>query len=131
MKDRIKLIRQNAGMTQQEFAKQIGVSRNTIATYETSVRIPIDAIVLSICREFNINETWLRTGEGNMYMEENPDFMLSKWFGEILREESSSFKKQLILALSQMSEREWSLLQNFVDTFVAGKTSVKFCSQEL
>ena len=120
MKDRIKLIRQNAGMTQQEFAKQIGVSRNTIATYETSVRIPIDAIVLSICREFNINETWLRTGEGNMYMEENPDFMLSKWFGEILREESS-FKKQLILALSQMSEREWSLLQNFVDTFVAGK----------
>lgn len=121
MKDRIKLIRQNAGMTQQEFAKQIGVSRNTIATYETSVRIPIDAIVLSICREFNINETWLRTGEGNMYMEENPDFMLSKWFGEILREESSSFKKQLILALPQMSEREWSLLQNFVDTFVAGK----------
>ena len=121
MKDRIKLIRQNAGMTQQEFAKQIGVSRNTIATYETSVRIPIDAIVLSICREFNINETWLRTGEGNMYMEENPDFMLSKWFGAILREESSSFKKQLILALSQMSEREWSLLQNFVDTFVAGK----------
>ena len=121
MKDRIKLIRQNAGMTQQEFAKQIGVSRNTIATYETSVRIPIDAIVLSICREFNINETWLRTGEGNMYMEENPDFMLSKWFGEILREESSSFKKQLILALSQMSEREWSLLQTFVDTFVAGK----------
>ena len=90
MKDRIKLIRQNAGMTQQEFAKQIGVSRNTIATYETSVRIPIDAIVLSICREFNINETWLRTGEGNMYMEENPDFMLSKWFGEILREESSA-----------------------------------------
>lgn len=121
MKDRIKLIRQNAGMTQQEFAKQIGVSRNTIATYETSVRIPIDAIVLSICREFNINETWLRTGEGNMYMEENPDFMLSKCFGEILREESSSFKKQLILALFQMSEREWSLLQNFVDTFVAGK----------
>ena len=121
MKDRIKLIRQNAGMTQQEFAKQIGVSRNTIATYETSVRIPIDAIVLSICREFNINETWLRTGEGNMYMEENPDFMLSKWFGEILREESSSFNKQLILALSQMSVRDWSLLLNFVDTFVAGK----------
>ena len=77
MKDRIKLIRQNAGMTQQEFAKQIGVSRNTIATYETSVRIPLDAIVLSICREFNINETWLRTGEGSMYMEENLDFMLS------------------------------------------------------
>lgn len=66
MKDRIKLIRQNAGLTQQQFAKQIGVSRNTIATYETSVRTPIDAIVLSICREFNVNENWLRTGEGTI-----------------------------------------------------------------
>lgn len=66
MKDRIKLIRQNARLTQQQFAKQIGVSRNTIATYETSVRTPIDAIVLSICREFNVNENWLRTGEGTI-----------------------------------------------------------------
>ena len=48
MKDRIKLIRKNAGLTQQEFASKIGVSRNTIATYETSVRIPIDAIVKSL-----------------------------------------------------------------------------------
>ena len=38
--------------------------RNTIATYETCERTPIDAIVRSLCHEFNINETWLRTGQG-------------------------------------------------------------------
>ena len=76
MKNRIKLIRQNAGLTQQEFAKRIGVSRNTIATYETSGRNPIDAIVRAMCREFNVNEEWLRTGIGEMY-QSNPDVELS------------------------------------------------------
>ena len=49
MKNRIKAVRQNTGLTQQEFARRIGVSRNTIATYETSERTPIDAIVRSLC----------------------------------------------------------------------------------
>ena len=62
MNKRIKKIRQNAGMTQREFADRIGVSRNTIAAYETDARVPIDAIIVSICREFNVNEDWLRTG---------------------------------------------------------------------
>ena len=61
MRDRIKTIRKNAGMTQQQFAEKLGVSRNTIATYETSVRVPIDAIIISMCREFGVREEWLRT----------------------------------------------------------------------
>lgn len=112
MKNRIKIIRTNAGMTQKEFAEKIGVSRNTIATYETSSRTPIDAILFSICREFNVNETWLRTGEGNMYLETNPDLLLSKWFGLLLREKPDSFKKQFILTLSQLTEDEWHVLQH-------------------
>ena len=56
MRDRIKTIRKNAGMTQQQFAEKLGVSRNTIATYETSVRVPIDAIIISMCREFGVRE---------------------------------------------------------------------------
>ena len=116
MKDRIKLIRKNAGLTQQEFASKIGVSRNTIATYETSVRIPIDAIVKSLCREFDVNEVWLRTGEGSMYVETNPDLALSKWFGHLLRENPTSFKKRFIMTLSKLSDNEWKMLEKMVDT---------------
>ena len=87
MRDRIKTIRKNAGMTQQQFAEKLGVSRNTIATYETSVRVPIDAIIISMCREFGVREEWLRTGKGAMYRETTPDLELSKWFGQILKEE--------------------------------------------
>lgn len=122
MKDRIKLVRKNAGLTQQEFAKRIGVSRNTIATYETSVRVPIDAIIVSLCREFNLNETWLRTGQGDMYKETNPDIALSRWFGKLLREEPDSFKKQLILTLSKLSENEWDALSKIIDSLITKRT---------
>lgn len=114
MNKRIKEIRQNAGMTQREFADRIGVSRNTIAAYETDARVPIDAIIVSICREFNVNEDWLRTGLGNMYAEVNPDIQLSKALGSLLREEAGSFKKQLILSLLELNQKEWDTLEKLI-----------------
>ena len=111
MKNRIKAIRKNAGMTQQQFANRIGVSRNTIATYETSVRVPIEAVLLSIWREFGVNEEWLRTGEGEMYIDITPDLELSRWFGQLLREEDNSFQKKFLLMLSKLTEEEWNSLQ--------------------
>lgn len=114
MNKRIKEIRQNAGMTQREFADRIGVSRNTIAAYETDARVPIDAIIVSICREFNVNEDWLRTGLGNMYTEVNPDIQLSKALGSLLREEAGSFKKQLILSLLELNQKEWDTLEKLI-----------------
>ena len=114
MNKRIKEIRQNAGMTQREFADRIGVSRNTIASYETDARVPIDAIIVSICREFNVNEDWLRTGLGNMYAEVNPDIQLSKALGSLLREEAGSFKKQLILSLLELNQKEWDTLEKLI-----------------
>lgn len=114
MNKRIKEIRQNAGMTQREFADRIGVSRNTIAAYETDARVPIDAIIVSICREFNVNEDWLRTGLGNMYAEVNPDIQLSRALGSLLREEAGSFKKQLILSLLELNQKEWDTLEKLI-----------------
>ncbi|MDE7156458.1 MAG: helix-turn-helix domain-containing protein [Lachnospiraceae bacterium] len=70
MKDRIKKIRKTLDLTQQEFADRIGIKRNSFANYETGRNTPIDAIIISICREFNVNENWLRTGEGEMYVEQ-------------------------------------------------------------
>jgi len=63
------MLRQALDLTQQKFAEQIGVKRNTVANYETGRNTPIDAIVSSICRQFNVNEQWLRTGKGDMFNE--------------------------------------------------------------
>lgn len=67
MNNRIKEIRKQAKLSQEKFGNAIGVSRDTIANIEAD-RIEIKEIfITSICREFNVNEEWLRTGNGEMY----------------------------------------------------------------
>lgn len=75
MKDRIKKIRKELDLTQQEFADRLGIKRNTISTYESGRNIPIDAVVSLICREFDIREEWLRTGEGEMFKPKPSDIL--------------------------------------------------------
>ena len=72
MERRIKEIRKSCGDTSQEvFGKRIGLPGATISRLESGDRQPTEAIILSICREFHINENWLRTGEGKMRLEES------------------------------------------------------------
>ena len=70
MKDRIKKLRKSLDLTQQGFADRIGLKQSTIATYEMGRNEPIDTVINLICREFNVREEWLRTGEGEMF---NPE----------------------------------------------------------
>lgn len=67
MNERIKKLRRSLDLTQQEFADRIGVKRNTIANYEIGRNVPIDSVLALIVREFHVNETWLRSGEGEMF----------------------------------------------------------------
>jgi len=67
LKDRIRKLRKNLDLTQQEFADRLGTKRNTIANYEIGRNEPSNSVFTLICREFNVNEEWLRTGEGEMF----------------------------------------------------------------
>ena len=69
MNERIKTIRINAGLTQQQFADRIKVKRNTVANYEMGRSIPSDSAIALICREFGINEEWLRNGIEPIYVQ--------------------------------------------------------------
>ena len=82
MKDRIKQIRKEYKLTQAAFGERIGVKGNTITNYENGLRNPTDAVILSICREFNINEEWLRNGIEPMKMPR--DGKLSSYMSEIV-----------------------------------------------
>lgn len=65
---RIKELRKTLKLTQEEFGSRVGVKGNTIGNYELSLRNPSDAIIHSMCREFNVNEDWLRHGKGEMFL---------------------------------------------------------------
>ena len=67
MNERIKKLRNHLDLTQREFGSRIGIKGNTIANYELGRNEPIDAVISLICREYNVNETWLRTGTGEMF----------------------------------------------------------------
>lgn len=73
MKTRIKKLRKTLELTQQEFADRIGMKRNTVANYETGRNDPSASVVSLICREFNVNEEWLRNGTGEIFIEVSED----------------------------------------------------------
>ena len=78
---RIKDLRKTLEMTQSDFAVRIGLTQNTITKYETGLRSPSNQIVISICREFNVNEDWLRTGNGDMFNPISEDEELDLYVG--------------------------------------------------
>lgn len=111
MNSRIKKIRVDNGMTQQEFADKLGIKRGTIANYELGRNEPIDAVITLICREFNINESWLRTGEGEMMKPVNRDAEIASFMGDVMRGESDDFRRRLVAVLAKLDASEWELLE--------------------
>lgn len=69
MDKRLKELRRQLHLNQTEFGNRIGVKQSAITGYETGIRKPLNAVIHSICKEFNVNETWLRTGEGCMFID--------------------------------------------------------------
>lgn len=85
MNERIKQVRKYYGLTQNEFGERIGVRGNTITGYENGLRSPSNAIIIAIAKEYNINESWLRTGEGDMLNEDVASRRKEETIGERLR----------------------------------------------
>ena len=116
MKDRIKKIRKELDLTQQEFADRIGIARGNIAAYEVGKNAPSDSVISLICREFSVNENWLRTGEGDMFMELSRDEQIEEFFGNLLQGEEDPFKRRLISGLAALDENGWKVLEDFLDS---------------
>ena len=113
MNERLKELRKTLKLTQQEFADRIHVSRGALAVYEIGRNEPIGAVVDLICREFDVNEHWLRTGEGEMFIAKTPGDEIAAFMGDILRGEPD-FRQRFIAVLSRMTADEWKLLERKV-----------------
>lgn len=114
MKDRIKKIRKELDLTQQKFADKLGVKRNTVGQWECGINAITDQVITSICREYNVNENWLRTGQGEMFIKQTRDEQIASFIGSIQSSEDDSFKKRFISMLSALDEAEWEVLEKMV-----------------
>ena len=118
MKDRIRLLRKELKLNQTDFGERIGVKQASVAGYEAGIRTPLDAVITSICREFNVSEDWLRTGKGEMFLPTTRDDEIAKMTTDLFKEEEDSFKTRLILTLSKLDENEWALLEKIAKELV-------------
>ena len=111
MKERLRQIRTDLGLTHKELADRIGSERSDIANYEIGRNEPTDDVISLICRAFNVNEEWLRTGEGDMFIELTKEEKLASFFGSVQCSEDESFKKRLLSVLATLNESEWEQLK--------------------
>ena len=110
MPERLKALRKALGLTQEAFGAKIALSQSAIAAYEKEFREPSDAIIYSICREFNVREQWLRTGEGEMLQPKTRKQEIADFMGKVLNSEPDDLRSRLVEALAQLDESDWAML---------------------
>lgn len=115
MKDRIRKIRKNSGLTQEKFAEKLGIKQNTVASYEMG-RIGVsDSVIISICREFGVNENWLRTGNGEIY--KTTEDKLSTYLAKIAKG-NDDFIKDIIEVYMEVDESSRQALKEIAKRMI-------------
>jgi len=113
VQNQIKELRSHVGLNQTDFGARIGVRQSTIAGWETGQRIPPDSAIVSICREFHVDEHWLRTGDGKMFTATTRDEEVMAFVGDVMRGEEDNFRRRFLLALSRLPEERWADIEAF------------------
>lgn len=111
---RIREIRKEKKLTQQSLADSLGLKQNTVASYEIDRVQPSDRTINDICDKFNVNEQWLRTGEGEPFLEITRNEAITDFMSDILNEDNT-FKNRLIAALAKLDESQWKVLEQIAE----------------
>ena len=108
---RIIALRKALNLTQQTFADRISCSRAAVGKYETGVSVPLNPIISAICREFGVDEIWLRTGEGEMFRPRTRGEQIAAFAGELMRDSPDSFRAAFVSVLAELSLEAWKILE--------------------
>ena len=119
MQNQIKELRSHVGLNQTDFGARIGVIQSTVAGWETGQRIPPDSAIVSICREFHVDEHWLRTGDGKMFTATTRDEEIMDFVGRATIGEGDDFKRRFLLALARLPEEHWADIEDFARQITA------------
>lgn len=114
MKERLKQLRKELNLNQQEFAEKIGINRGTLANYEVGRNEPIDAVVKLICDRFHVNEEWLRTGEGEMFTALSKEDEIMELIEQSMSEESGEIKRRFATAIMKLTPEQIRHCTNWI-----------------
>ena len=111
---RIKTLRKDyLNLTQEQFSDAISISRANLGSIEVGRINVTDRVIQDVCRVFNVNEEWLRSGIGNPIIEMSRDDELAAWTGAVLNPNNNNneFMKKFVHMLSKLKEEDWKVLE--------------------
>ena len=114
MNNRIREVREHFKLTQTEFGERLGVSRDVIGNIEYNrLKNPKqkEPIIKLICSTFGVNELWLRSGEGEMFQAMTEDEELAAYLGDVMHDETASFRSRLTLEMKNWMPEVWQMLE--------------------
>lgn len=117
LSQRIRKVIDTIGIKKTIFAEKLNVSQAFVSQMCSGASQPSDRTIADICRTFDVNEDWLRTGEGEMFVQKSRDEQLAAFFGDVLSGEPD-FRRRFIAVLSRLNEDEWKLLENMAAKLV-------------
>lgn len=112
---RIKQVRKALGISQDDFGSGIGLGRGAITNIELNKTNPKPLVVQLICKTYNVNEAWLRTGEGEMFVQRTRSQEIVDFMGDLVQT-SNEFKRRFVAALGRLDEDDWEWIEK-----IAGK----------
>lgn len=115
--ERIKEVRTSLDMTLEKFGDRLGVTKVAVSNIERGNRNVTDQMRKAICREFDVNEEWLRTGEGSMFIELSEQEKVMKYTGLLLKDEDSAVAnaiQALIVTYEQLDDTSKATLNKII-----------------
>nr|DAV75611.1 MAG TPA: helix-turn-helix domain protein [Caudoviricetes sp.] len=118
--ERIEILRKDLSMSRRVFGERLGVSESVIVNIEYDrLKRPDqkESLYKLICKEFNVNEEWLRTGNGEMFIPLTRDQLITDFAADLIME-NDTFKKRLVEALAKLDENEWEVLEKLAESLI-------------
>lgn len=115
-RDRILFLLEYKKITKTEFANKLNITQAYVSRITNNGSVPSDRLIEDICEKFDINEKWLRTGEGEMSITRTKKQIITDFMGDLIVDEEDSFKRRLIEALAKLNSEDWEVLERLAES---------------
>ena len=113
-------MRKQLRITQEDLAEKLHMSRSNIANIELGRTRVTERLIADICDRRAVNETWLRTGQGEMFKSRQTEDKIIEAFGRVVKMPDDAFVKQFVAALAELSPDDWKRVEEFARRVVEG-----------
>lgn len=115
MMNRIKALRKELGLSQEEFGNRLGLTRGAITNLEYGKTEAKPLFIDLVCKTYGVRRDWILNGDGKMFEPDTREQEISKFVTQVIREKPGSFKRRFALALSRLDEDGWATLEKFAN----------------